>query len=73
MDEIDLAQRHEEMYRSIALRAVASQPARDLPGEICTGCSYATKSNFGKQCEAWVECLQDLQRRERQGGRGVQS
>lgn len=65
MDDVELAQKHEEMFREIALRNAAAAPARDYPGEICTGCAYATKSSFGKSCEAWVECLEDLQRRER--------
>ncbi len=68
MDDIDRAQHQEEMARAIALKACANQPARDYAGEICTGCQYATKSNFGKSCEAWVDCLADLQRREKAKG-----
>ena len=31
----------------------------DIESEICTGCQFVTKSNFGKSCEAYPECLQD--------------
>jgi len=65
MDDIERAQRREEMDRDLALRAARNQPTRDYAGEICTGCDYATRTTFGKNCEAWTECLNDLQRRER--------
>ena len=69
MDDIDRAQHQEEMARerslTFARQQAAKTLARDIPGEICTGCSYATKASYGKTCEAWVECLADLQRRER--------
>lgn len=64
MDDIDRAQHQEEMARDRALAAARNQPARDYEGEICNGCNYATRSNYGKTCEAWVECLSDLQKRE---------
>lgn len=67
MDDIDRAQRQEEMHRDRAIAAVRSQPARDYPSEICNGCSYATCTNYGKTCESWVDCLADLQKRERAG------
>jgi len=65
MDVFDQATAIEERQRDAAIAAVRAAPFRDFEMEICTGCSYATKSNFGKQCEAYVECLEDLQRRER--------
>lgn len=65
MDDIDRAQEHEEKMREMAISATRSAKLRDYESEICIGCSYATKSNFGKNCEAWVECLHDLQSRER--------
>lgn len=65
MDDSDRATHHEEMLREIALRNARAASVRDYPGEICAGCQYATRSSFGTHCEAWVECLQDLQRRER--------
>lgn len=55
MDDIERAQRREEMDRDLALRAARNKPTRD----------YATRTTFGKNCEAWTECLTDLQRRER--------
>ena len=65
MDDIERAQEREQKDRAICLAAALNQPARDYASEICPGCSYATKSNFGKRCEGWVDCLADLQKRER--------
>lgn len=66
MDDIDRAQEREQKDRAIALAVARNQPpARDLEAEICNGCSYASKTSWGKACDGWVECLQDLQRRER--------
>lgn len=65
MDDIDRAQEREQKDRAIAIRLATNRPSRDLPGEICTGCDYATKSNWGHTCEAWRECLSDLQRRDK--------
>ena len=67
MDEADRATDLEELYRARALRIALSAPVRDSAGEICTGCSYATRTSFGKSCEAWAECLADLKKRERAG------
>ena len=70
-DFADDAQHQEEMARERSLVFARQQAtkalARDIPGELCTGCSYATRTNFGKACEAWSECLTDLQKRERAG------
>ena len=65
MDQFDRATELEELDRARALRIALSAPVRDYAGEICTGCSYATRTSFGKSCEAWAECLADLQKRER--------
>ena len=43
----------------------ADTAPRDYEGELCNGCDYATRTNYGKDCEAWTECLADLQKRER--------
>ncbi len=67
MDQFDRATELEELDRARALRLALSVPARDYAAEICPGCSYATRTNYGKACEAWAECLQDLQKRERAG------
>lgn len=67
MYDIDRAQHLEEMTRDRAIAAARNHPARDYESEICIGCSYATKINFGKTCEAWTECLADLAKRERAG------
>ena len=58
MDDIARAQEREQKDR-----AIAGGPTRDLQAEICNGCDYATKSNWGHACESWRECLTDLQRR----------
>ncbi len=67
MDDIDRAQAQEEMTRAHALAACRNKPARDLETELCTGCDYATRSSYGKRCDAWADCVEDLQRRERGG------
>jgi hypothetical protein len=38
--------------------------ARDIEAETCNGCQYATKSNWGGNCEAWLECRADLNRKD---------
>lgn len=65
MDISDRATEQEDRQREAAIAAARSKPARDLEAEICTGCSYVTKSCYGKTCEAYAECLHDLTRRER--------
>ena len=65
MDDIDRAQEREQKDRTLAIALARQFPHRDFPKEVCTGCDYATKSNYGQSCEAWRDCLQDLQRRER--------
>lgn len=65
MDIYDRATEAEERDRARCLRVALSAPVRDYESEICPGCSYATKSNYGKSCEAWAECLHDQQKRER--------
>lgn len=65
MDISDRATAQEECQREAAIIAARSKPTRDLEAEICTGCSYVTKSCYGKTCEAYAECLHDLTRRER--------
>ena len=67
MDQFDRATEIEEKDRERAIRVARAAPARDYENEVCVGCSYATDSNFGKRCDAWAECLQDLQKRERAG------
>lgn len=65
MDDIERGQEREQKDRAIALQIAINHPVRNLPTEICTGCSYASKSNWGNTCEAWRECLADLQRRDK--------
>lgn len=65
MDVSDQATQREELDREISLQQARRAVVRDYPAEICTGCTYATRDCFGKNCEAWSECLMDLQRRER--------
>jgi len=67
MDDIERGQEREQADRALCLAIARNQPQRDYAGEICTGCSYATRTNFGQNCEAWRECLEDLQKRERAG------
>jgi len=65
MDDIDRAQHQEEMAREICLRAARNAASRDYEAEVCNGCQFANQTNYGKSCEAWRECLEDLQKRER--------
>jgi hypothetical protein len=65
MDISDMATVQEERQREAAIAAARNKPVRNLEAEICEGCSYATKAAWGKTCDGWAECLQDLQRRER--------
>lgn len=67
MDVFDQASEQEARQRDAAIAAARNKPARDLEAEICTGCSYVSKSCYGKTCEAYAECLHDLTRRERAG------
>lgn len=67
MDDSDRATHQEELQREIALRNSRALVSRDYEAEICPGCQFATKSNYGKTCEAWRECLEDQQKRERAG------
>ena len=64
-DIFDQATEREEKDRDLALRIVRNAPQRDYEAEVCNGCQYATKSAYGKSCDAWRECLEDLQKRER--------
>lgn len=67
MDDSDRATHQEELMRDISIRIASAAAPRDYPAEICPGCQFASKSNYGKTCEAWSECLEDLQKRERAG------
>lgn len=64
-DIYDQATAREEQEREFALQAVRNAPQRDYEAEVCLGCQYATKTAYGRACEVWKDCLQDLQRRER--------
>ena len=66
MDISDKATQQEEMMREIALRDARNKPARDMEAEVCNGCGYATRASWGKTCDGYRECLEDLQKRERQ-------
>lgn len=65
MDQFDRATEMEELDRAEALASRCRLRFATLRREICTGCSYATRTSFSKSCEAWAECLADLQKRER--------
>jgi hypothetical protein len=66
-DEADLAQHQCDIFlqASIMRHQNSLKQCGDIESEICVGCDYMTKSNFGKQCEAWRECLQDHESRSR--------
>jgi hypothetical protein len=64
-DIFDQATEREEKDRALALQLARNAPQRDYAAEVCNGCQYATKASWGKTCDGWKDCLQDLQRRER--------
>ena len=64
MDFCDKATEREEFEREYALEHIRNAPQRDYEHEVCDGCQYATKSNYGRACEVWRECLVDLQKRD---------
>lgn len=41
----------------------------DIEAAICKGCSYSSKTCFGKQCDGWRECLEDHERSTKATGR----
>ena len=65
MDDIERAQEREQQDRALCLQNAINAPQRDFEAEVCPGCQYATKTNYGRACEAWRECLEYLQKRER--------
>jgi hypothetical protein len=73
-DECDKASEREQEWISAQLSEARYQfertPARDIEADTCTGCQYATKSNWGGSCEAWLECRADIARKEAADKRG---
>ena len=67
MDDFDRASEAEMKDRARCLAAVTAAPVIDYESRICPGCSYATKTNYGKACDGWADCLQDQVKRERAG------
>ena len=67
MDDIERGQEREQQDRALCLANALNHPQRDYVSEICAGCDYATQTNRGTTCDAWRDCLQDLQKRERAG------
>lgn len=43
---------------------------RDIEAETCNGCSYATKAAWGRKCDSWRDCRDDIEKREK-FGRGL--
>lgn len=65
MDIFDQATEREEMERELSIKHARNAPQRGFEAEVCNGCGYVTKTNYGRSCEAYRECLQDIERRER--------
>ncbi len=64
-DLFDQATFAEERDRELAIRAARNAPQRDIEAEVCNGCSYASKTAWGRSCDGWRECLEDQARRDR--------
>ncbi len=64
-DIFDQATDREERDRELAIQAVRNARKRDFESEVCNGCQYATKTSWGRTCEVWPECLEDLTKREK--------
>lgn len=66
-DIADDAQHQVDMFLTASLlkHQQRVKPVGDIEAETCTGCEYATKSNYGRRCESWKECRDDLDRREK--------
>ncbi len=52
MDDIERAQEREQRDRAICLHIARNAPQRDFEADVCPGCQYATKTNYGRSCEA---------------------
>lgn len=64
-DFADIASELEQMQRDIALMACTVRPQRDFESEVCSGCQFATKTSYGRSCEVWSECAEDVRKREK--------
>lgn len=66
-DIADDAQHQVDMFLAASLlkHQNSLQQMGDIEAETCNGCEYATKSNYGRKCESWKECRDDLDRREK--------
>lgn len=64
MDEADNAQHHVDMFLAASLlkHKQSVKQVGDVEAETCNGCSYATKASWGRKCESWKECRDDLDR-----------
>lgn len=64
MDEVDAAQHNIDMFLTASLlkHQHSLKQMGDVEAETCNGCDFKTKSNFGKKCEAWVECSNDIEK-----------
>ena len=38
---------------------------RDIEAETCNGCAYATKAAWGRKCDSWRDCRDDIEKREK--------
>ena len=64
MDEADAAQHNVDMFLTASLLKHQQRlnQVGDVEAETCNGCNYATKASWGRKCESWKECRDDLDR-----------
>lgn len=64
-DIADDAQHNVDMFLAASLLKHQNSLSQmgDIEAETCNGCEYATKSSWGRRCDAWKECRDDLDRK----------
>jgi hypothetical protein len=64
MDEADAAQHNVDMFLTASLLKHQQRlnQVGDVEAETCNGCSYATKASWGRKCDGWRDCRDDLER-----------
>lgn len=70
-DDVDVAneRRDAELANRIAEHMYqlghAVSAYADIEAETCNGCAYATKAAWGRTCDGWRDCRDDIDRKQR--------
>ena len=71
MDDVDIAQaRIEAELENLIAEHIyqlghAVSAHADIEAETCNGCAYSTKAAWGRTCDGWKDCRDDIERKER--------